>query len=111
MAKKNIITYFMHEHGKRGSAKLTSAEVTDSFAVGEIEENQIDALRRQGVIVQERPTHSRAFKGLTTPPPRLQAALSLEDASAPVNLFPDAVPAAVHYYNLRLNGPVLESWR
>ena len=112
MAKKNIIAYFMHEDEKEAALRaLTSAEVTDSFAVGDIEENQIDALRRQGVLVQERPTHPRAFEGFTPAPPRLQAALSLEDASAPVKLFPDAVPAAIDYYNLKLNGPVLESWR
>lgn len=47
IAKKRVIAYFMHENEKEAAVReLASAEVTDSFVVGDIEEEEIASLPR-----------------------------------------------------------------
>ena len=51
MAKKHVIAYFMHESERREAVQaMTSAEVTESFVMGELEESGIQALQQQGSL-------------------------------------------------------------
>jgi hypothetical protein len=66
IAKKRVIAYFMHETEKEAAVReLASAEVTDSFVVGDIEEEEIASLHSQGLIVQEPKTRPL----IAEPPP------------------------------------------
>lgn len=66
IAKKRVIAYFMHENEKEAAVReLASAEVTDSFVVGDIEEEEIASLHSQGLIVQEPKTRP----SIAEPPP------------------------------------------
>lgn len=54
MAKKRVVAYYMHESEQNAAVKvLSSAEITDSFAIGDIEEADENELRKQDVIVQD----------------------------------------------------------
>src|SRR5215467_3590817 len=54
MAKKRVIVYYMHEAEQAAALKaMPSASVTDSFAIGEIEESDENALRKEGLVVQD----------------------------------------------------------
>jgi serine protease AprX len=113
MAKKRVIAYYMHETERDAAIKrMTSPEVTDSFAIGEIDDGDIATLRKEGVIVQEEPV-ARA-----EPPASLPALGGTRAASAADSgevfrsgVLDDAVPAVVDYYMIRLSGPILEKWR
>ena len=57
MARKRVIAYFMHEAEKDAVVnRLTAAEITESFAIGDMEEEDISELRNQGIIVQLQPS-------------------------------------------------------
>ncbi len=111
MAKKRVIAYYMHETEQNAAVKmLSSAEITDSFAIGDIEEADENELRKQGVIVQDQsiPTIETTERPKTL---RITA-----DASTGLKLpgsaaIESAVPAPVDYYLVRLRGPILETWR
>ena len=60
MATKRVIAYFMDGAEEAAASRLLkSAEVTESFVVGDLEEENIAVLRRQGLIVQELPVRHR----------------------------------------------------
>ena len=107
MARKRVIAYFLHESDRDEIlGRLTSVEMTDSFAIGDIEEEDIAELQNQGIVVQPQAP-------LAEQSPR-SAALSFgsrEGSDDSSERFPDALPAEVDYYLVRLNGPLIESWR
>jgi serine protease AprX len=111
MAKKRIIAYFMHESEQLAAAQLMpGAKITDSFAIGEIDENDENTLRREGLIIQEEP--------LAPPSPIGSRSFSLETPAAAsllkdtwIDTLQNATPSLVDYYVIRLRGPILEEWR
>lgn len=116
MAVKRVIAYYMHEFERDTAKKLMPfAEVTDSFAIGEVDENDIPKMQDAGLIVQEQ---------FPVPPPDqaadstrgIRAArrlMSLAAGTPASSLAADtvAIPAPVDYYFIRLRGPLVESWR
>jgi serine protease AprX len=111
MAKKRIIAYFMHESEQHAAAKLMpGAEITDSFAIGEIEENDENALRSEGLIIQEEPRVSPSPIGSPRSSYRTTAWSNvINDISS--DALQNATPSLVDYYAIRLRGPILEEWR
>jgi len=119
MARKRVIAYYIDDH-ERAAAEtlLESAEATDSFAVGEIEEGDVAKLRDAGVIVQDAPEPEPAAEAEPEAwtEPRAAGAFFLSvapggaggGAAAAVGA---AVPAAVDWYVVRLRGPLLEGYR
>ncbi|HYN53621.1 MAG TPA: S8 family serine peptidase [Methylotenera sp.] len=110
MAKKNVIAYFMHEYEMSSALKvLVNPEVTESFVIGELEETEIEALKKQGLIVEEvqsaRPEMSD--DQFSVDPASLNNYVLLHTKS----LFNEAVPAPVDYYSVQLYGPLLEPRR
>src|ERR1700757_1650788 len=101
MARKRVVAYFIHQADRdEVASRLTSAEMTDSFAVGDIGEEDIAELRNQGIVVQIQPS----------PPAEEPAsgAMSLGIRSAQsAERFPDAMPAETDYYLIKLNGPLI----
>lgn len=97
MARKRVIAHFMHEHEQSAAEHaLTTPLTTEGYVLGEIEENQIPALRQQGLIVQE----------LRDPtPPDV-----VPPGPMPAGVLPPPAPAANEptYYTLGLRGPLVE---
>jgi serine protease AprX len=53
MTKKRVIAHFMHEkEADAAREKMTNVEETESFLIGEVEEEDIEALEQKGLIVQ-----------------------------------------------------------
>ena len=110
-----IIAYFMREEQREAArSKMTSIEVTDSYIVGDIAEQDIAALRAKGLVIEtieDRPpietpgTAWVVMPGVHRP--------GREDA-APRG--PGAAPPAIdlskpNFYLIQLRGPLLEPWR
>lgn len=116
MAKKRVIAYYMHEPERAvAESLLGSAEATDSFASGEIEESDIAKLRAAGIIVQEAPEPAAEAAPTAWTEPRAAGAFSLSVApggtgAGAAAALDAAVPAAVDWYVVRLSGPLLEGY-
>jgi serine protease AprX len=111
MAKKRVIAYYMHEPEREAAEKVLSAsQSTDSFAVGEIEDSEIEKLKQKGVIVIEEQGMAREERDSE----EVKKVAALESAPGrqfAAELGGDTIPALEDYYNLRLRGPLLETWR
>ena len=60
MGMKRIVAYFMHEYELAEANKhMSNVENTDSYLLGDIEETDIPALQKSGVIVQPIEARSR----------------------------------------------------
>lgn len=113
MAKKRIIAHFMHEAEEAAaSQRMTQVERTEGYLIGEIEENDIPELEKQGVIVQvfeEEPeveTPGKQFEvypGIKRPP--MREVLSTKGMRLHV------APTKPRFYLIHLNGPLLQDWR
>jgi serine protease AprX len=107
MAKKRIVAYFMHETEQHAAQlAMPAARSTDSYVIGEIDENRIDALKAEGLIVQE----------IADAPSLPLADLSPALTTASRNFrFESAAlefdPTRANIYTIRLAGPLLEEWR
>src|SRR5688500_8499473 len=68
MATKRVIAYFMHEAEREfARPSIQNAEVTDSFLMGDIDENLIPNIQNAGLVVEE-----------VTPGPGLQSLPTFE---------------------------------
>jgi serine protease AprX len=121
MAKKNVIAYFMHETERAAAQQeMPSAESTDSYVMGEVEESRLDALKAKGLIIQELQPVAQAVRvpfrdlhGVTRAAARAMVGMQpLAFAGGPAaeeEIAPDMTKA--QYFLLWLAGPLLEQWR
>src|SRR3954467_14092810 len=105
MSRKHVIAYYMHESERDAALKMISApEVTDAFVTGEMDDDDIQRARQEGLIVQTLPPllseqeESSATGGPDT------AAMMMETLGVDVDA---AVPAVEDYYMIRLRGPLI----
>jgi serine protease AprX len=111
MAKQRVIAYFMHESERYAAEQvLTSAQVTDSFAIGEMDDAQVAALRKQGVIVNVEPSFVTPDVPPAPPTPGT-AAFAFGLTASAQKAFDDAVPQPIDFYTVQLAGPLMEPWR
>ncbi|HVT15510.1 MAG TPA: S8 family serine peptidase [Thermoanaerobaculia bacterium] len=113
MARKSVVAYYMHESERTAAeALLKSSESTDSFAVGEIEESDIEKLSAAGVIVQDAAEPPADDESEPSAAPRAATgAFSFSVApggTGAAAALDTAVPAEVDWYVVRLRGPLLE---
>ncbi len=107
MATKRIIAHFMHETERDAALEaLSSAERTDSYVIGNIDETQIPALEARGLLVEE------VRRAAVSPLSDLSEALSTfskkalpESAALEVDLEGPGI------YTVSLDGPLLPAWR
>ncbi|RSK38920.1 S8 family serine peptidase [Hymenobacter perfusus] len=118
MAKKRVIAYFMHETEQAAALNmLESAEGTESFVVGNIDEIQIDALRQQGLVVQEQlPVINRDAPAAGTKMRSDRFSVRSREADAGLEGMTsgekdDQYPQVIDYYKVWLNSPLLENLR
>lgn len=119
MEKKRIIAYYMHEKEMEQAIKMMpQSEVTESFVLGDIDENNIPQLQQKGIIVQvleDKPAVETPgmeseispgvrFRGLRSAPSRLISE-PVDSREQPVD------PNKPNFYLIQLRGPLLESWR
>lgn len=101
MAKKRIIAYFMQEK-KRDKAreKMQNIEETDSYLLGDIDEDDISSLEKQGLVVQVLKEQVKDDAGGVVPTVHARVR------------GPMAAPAdKPDFYVLYLKGPILDKWR
>ena len=109
MAKKHVTAYFMDDRARSAAlAKMgTSAQVTDAFVYGEVDEGDIAAMEAAGAIVEQQVTRPRR---VPLHPSRVAFAAA-GAPGAPPAVDENAVPAEVDYYVMELQGPLIEAWR
>lgn len=119
MAKKRVLANFMHEaEAAAAYSMLTNTSGTDSYVIGDIDEQQIPALQAQGLIVQEMQTPGpmeTPGAGSTPLPGTLQPSQLLSIAKGPgapeEEILPPIDFTRPNYYLITLSGPLLEEWR
>lgn len=100
MAKKRVIAYFMHEEEQHAAQQaLSDSESTESFVMGELDEEEIDDLRAKGLILRVLDDEEPA------PPSRGEIPFSPGVEAEPLD------PEAETYYSVKLKGPLLSQWR
>lgn len=115
MAIKRIIAHCMHE-AEMGAAQevIIDGETTESYVLGEIEENDIKGLQDKGVIVQvleDKPEvempggGSESLSGVLRRGIRSDVSFGAGAVSAPTP------PPGDTFYLVRLKGPLLEQWK
>jgi hypothetical protein len=109
MGTKKIIAYFMHEAEEAAAwEKMSNVEGTESFLLGEIEEEDILTLKEQGIIVQE-----LEDQGLPAPD-ELELDVGVEPGIRDFDLegiAPEIGDRESDYYLLHISGPLLSKWR
>ena len=117
MAKTRVIAYFMHEsEASAARAVLSSADFTDSFATGEMDDSKIPELEAAGLIVQplDEPAAPPSGSPSAAVASRMAMAGSPLAAGGAAGLddrFSDALPQPVDDYVVTLRGPLLEPHR
>ncbi len=115
MPKRRVVAYAMHETELRAAQQeMPDGIATDSYVMGEVDEDRLESLRSQGLIIQELPDTAR-----TEPPAfavsRERARASLEHAFERKNP-PGACrrrPTSTdrNSSSCGWKGPLLEQWR
>jgi serine protease AprX len=121
MPKRRIIAHFMHER-ERDTAKqmMSNVQATESYVFGEIDEEGIPDLQRQGLTVQtldEQPPietpgrESQPLPGISISKPRPSSLRGLPSGPSAVAEERAIEPNKPEYYLVQLVGPLLEEWR
>jgi subtilisin family serine protease len=118
MAKKRVIAHYMHESERNNALqRLTSAEDTGAYVVGEVDDSAIPALQKDGLIVEEvaevPSLHAdETFEAIAGPRradmrksgPRIAGGGAMDVTTA-------ATPSDSSFYYVQLRGPLVEAWR
>ncbi len=141
MSSKRVICHFLRPAEAQAVQRVMSdVHLTESFAIGDVDEAEIAGLRERGLVVQvldeaqrpavpaagalaRRPTPGVGAmldddRGAPGPPELLtregdigDLAVELEAEGGDLERGDDAVPAAPGYFLVSLTGPLLEEWR
>ena len=111
MATKRVTVFWLHEEERNAVLPLLSVvgNPTDSFAVGDIDENDIAKAEAAGAIVQEQPPAPDRRRPL--PPRQSISAFGFAMAALPQAPVDEGVPAELDYYTLDLSVPLIEEVR
>ncbi|MGH9875830.1 MAG: S8 family serine peptidase [Pyrinomonadaceae bacterium] len=112
MARKRVIAHFMHEY-ERGDvlSQLSQTIVTDGFAIGDIDEDQISDLEKKGIIFQEFEQKSQPSLVDAAAEERVMTMSLLPTTLIPESVPPVESPSSINTYYLTLDGPLLAQWR
>ena len=110
LATKHVIAYPMHEHEWDAAAAIQQTQVTDSFVIGNIEEEELEDLRARGLVVDELPDAGATTAAMARR--ELQAATGIEgwqpDEDMPA---PAPKPGETVNWIVSLDGPLAEDRR
>ena len=118
MAMKRVVAHYMHEQESGiARSRMRDYEDTGAYVVGDVEESEIPALRREGLIVEELAPapplddagarESIAGAARTT----MRARHRRSPAAADAGSIAEAVPSDASYYYVQIRGPLIEPWR
>ena len=112
MAMKKVIAFYMHE-AERAEAQrvMPSALMTDSFAVGEVDESQIPAMEQAGLMVQTQPEPPPHAAMEPPKPGGVPAGKGFGFGGPRSSSTANSGPAALDYYIVNVKGPLMEPWR
>ena len=113
MTKQRIIAHFMHEAEEAAAlATMTDVQRTESYVLGEINQADIAALQKKGLIVQvledefEAETPGKDMEPI--PGAKLRRAWGEPSSKAPRPAVDLSKP---NFYLIALTGPLMEGWR
>jgi len=114
MGRKRVIAHFMHEY-EAGQVvpQLSDSVVTEGFAMGEIDEDKIPDLEKQGIIFQELGPESQPPLKTASEEGRVMT-MGLSPMPLADNIFFDPTPpplSSINTYYLTLAGPLMSDWR
>lgn len=107
MAQKHVVAFFMHEHeAAEANRRMQHVVETESFLIGDIDEDEIPDLQRAGLIVQV------VEDSAPEPLDELVAGFH-RTAIAPAALdrAEERSVAETNYFTAELAGPLVEPWR
>jgi subtilisin family serine protease len=117
MAKKRVIAYYMHE-AERDSAlrRLTSAQDTGAYVIGDVDDSVLPTLKQEGLIVEEVRdvpplTADESFEAIAGVRRAERRRSRPEVATGALDVATAATPSDSAYYYVQLRGPLLEDWR
>jgi hypothetical protein len=100
--KKRVIAFTMHEHEMAAArAAMPTGEATDGFVLGDLDDDEIAALRDKGLVVQELAGAAPGRPAPAVPFPRGFAVAE--------TVLPAGSPSPIQ--RLILKGPLMASWR
>src|SRR5918992_2858462 len=109
MAEKRVIVHFMHEDEMNEAVQtVRTAQATESYVIGVVDENEIAELEAKGLIVQTLEPPSAREETPTTRAPQRRGR-GPRAAAAPPPLEIDDTGA--NFYLVGLSAPLLEEWR
>lgn len=114
MARKRIIAHFMHEaEAAAAHERMPAAYGTESYLLGEIDEDDIPGLEEQGLIVQvlEDEPEAETPGGESHPLPGVLRTALRRASSITGDVAIPADMGAPNFYCISLRGPLLEEWR
>lgn len=117
MSARRVIAYFMHEYEMAAAhALMPTADATDSYLIGSIDETLIDKLKQKGLIVQvlEEPPAVESlevFSALHGEAKALATSVGMMGEPTPVQ--PTHLPDmnSRQFFLVWIQGPVLETWK
>lgn len=113
MTRKRIMAHFMDERERDAARqKMTQVEETESYLLGEIDEDDIPDLEQQGLIVQivEEEGKPETPGGESVPIPGIRRRGLRWERNPGADEQPNN-PGKPEFYLIRLGGPLLEEWR
>jgi subtilisin family serine protease len=108
MAEKRIIAYFMHEEERHAALqKMTQVIETDSYLLGEINEEDIEFLQQQGLIIKilEEEVEIR------TPGRRWRLTRDRRGGTPAYPPHPLIDPNKPNFYFIQIKGPLVKEWQ
>lgn len=119
MAETKVIAHFMHENElATASQALHDPQITDSYVLGRVDDQEIPELEKEGLIVQvlgdepEAETEPRVREAVAADPRVMTLGMRAPGVpAAPAEPAVEIDEADPNFYLLRLDGPLLEPWR
>jgi serine protease AprX len=112
MAKRRVTAFYMHEDERRAVEKvMTSTVATDSFAIGEMDDSDIEKLKEQKITVNEAPLPGAPEQPTAASFAAAPSTFAFAFAGIDERAFDEALPQPVDFYKIRLLGPLVDQWR
>ncbi len=109
MAKKRVLAHFMRESERdQVTPYLSNSVVTEAFAYGEIEESEIDGLKKRGIVFQ---ALDESQGPVRASPDAAQERVTSASADPRMAASPSAPPSSSSSFYLKLLGPLFTNWR
>lgn len=113
MPKRRVIAYAMHETELRAAQQeMPDGIATDSYVMGEVDEDRLESLRSQGLIIQELPDTARPEPpAFAIPRERARASARVRAGESARRGLTAPDMSRPQFFFVWLKGPLMEQWR